>query len=169
MLPLLLVLILAPALAWALFTFVLRSGVLPSPSDLIGGGTSATPTGGGGTGGPGETGATDGPGTATPTASPVLDVRYGTAVTFLDGTDAGTDGQDLATALETAGYQQLRVGQYSAGDPAATTVYYRDATVEDTARDVAARIERATGARAVDVVESATAASSAPIVVVLRD
>lgn len=158
LLPVLLVVVLAPLLAWAAFTFVVRSGVLPSPSEIIAGedGASGSPS-------VGAVGTT----TASPTAPP--DIQYDTALTLLDGTEAGAAGQDAADALETAGYTQIRIGEYGAGEPAATTVYYRDATVEDTARDVAARLETATGAQAVEILESATAASSAPVVAVLRD
>ena len=102
------------------------------------------------------------------TAAPV-DVRPDTAITVLDGSATGAAGQDAADHLEDAGYRQIRVGEYGASEPAATTVYYRDADVADTAQDVAARVERATGTTVSEVLESATAASSAPVVVVLRD
>lgn len=161
-LPVLLVLVLAPLAAWALFTFVIQAGVLPSPSELIGGTASVSAS-------PSATGSAAGQATPSPTPTRPADVRLDTALTLLDGTEAGAAGQDAADALEAAGYTQLRIGEYGATEPALTTVYYRDATVEDTARDVAARLERATGADAVDVLESATAASSAPIVAVLRD
>lgn len=161
-LPVVLVVLLAPLAAWALFTFVVRSGVLPAPSELVAGTAGQTAT-------PGASGtAAGGSGAASGTAAPA-DVRPDTAITVLDGSATGAAGQDAADHLEDAGYRQIRVGEYGASEPAATTVYYRDADVADTAQDVAARVERATGTTVSEVLESATAASSAPVVVVLRD
>lgn len=167
--PVLLVVVLAPLTAWALFTFTLR-GQVPQAAEALqaslGGGDASQHARAGTGGARGEGAGSD----TLPPADPAA-VDRATGVTLLDGTEDGS-GEDVAAALEDSGYENVRTGTYSASDPATTTVYMRSAEVTDTARDVA-RIASAAqggekGGAPISVVESAAAASSAPIVVVLR-
>lgn len=156
-LPWIAVVVLAPLAAWALFTFGLRSGVIPAPADALEelrGSAAASPV--------------------TPSATESLDPDTDLAVTVLDGTSDGTVAQDVIAELQGAGYAELTSADYDSANPATSTVYVRSAAEHDTAADVAARAtevlqEADPAAEPVVVVESAAAASSAPVVLVLRD
>lgn len=146
-LPVLAVLVLAPLAAWAVFTYGLRSGI--DPADAIADIRGSV----------GEE--------ATPAATPDPDVDRTVAVTLLDGTEDGS-GEDVAAVLEEAGYENVRVSGYRAREPLGSTVFVREADVQDVGEDVAGLLSRESGGAAPEVVESADAASSAPVVVVLR-
>lgn len=188
--PFLAVLVLAPLLAWVTFTFGLR-GQVPQAADAIkalredgtaqeanqkegdapakdaaADGVRRSTRGSSEDEDDARAGGADTRGTADPTA-----IDRTVSVTVLDGSEDG-NGEDVARTLRSSGYRQVNESTYSAADPAETTVYVRSADYSDTASDVARLVSAQIGAPTrparVEVVQSAEAASSAPIVVVVR-
>lgn len=170
--PLLIVLIVVPALAWGAVRLLGRNAGLSAPGGTSSSAPSVTeaaqpspqaPST------PSQKAAT--PSSAAPSATPTQEetpaanVDYDTGVTVHNGTAttglAGRTGDRLASA----GFTGVSVsqGMYSADEPAASTVFYASAEYEATAQAVASQL----GITA--VVESADEATSNPIVVVLRE
>lgn len=191
--PLLIVLVVAPSLAWVAFTFGLRDQV-PQAADALKSlgedGTSKEAPGGPEKTGSGGATEDDGPGSGVGAAedeesdglasredaserggSDPTAIDRTTSVTVLDGSQDDV-GEDVARTLRSSGYGKVTQSTYSSGSPVDTTVYVRSEEYLDTASDVArlvsAQIGTPTRPARVEVVESAEAASSAPIVVVVR-
>lgn len=152
-LPWLAILVLAPLAAWAVFTFGVRSGVLPTPTealdDLRARATTAEVQG------------------AAEREEPA-EVDHTAVVALLDGTAGGDAAEEAQALLEDAGYENVTTGVYRSAEPRRTTVFVRSAGEADLGADVARLLGSAAGGATPEVVESADATSSAPVVAVLR-
>ena len=192
--PFVAVLVLAPTAAWLVFTFGLR-GQVPQAADAIKslreeGAYGLVKPGSDGAAGGGDDAAADdarrsvrgssgevasddsrtgGSDSGDATDSAAVDRTV--SVTVLDGSEDG-GGEDVARRLRSSGYRQVNESTYSADEPVDSTVYVRSVEYSDTASDVARVVSAQAGGSArsarVEVVVSEDAASSAPIVVVVR-
>lgn len=164
--PLLVVLLVVPALAWGAVTLLGRTTGSASSTQAPAG--SAETTQAADPAPSAEQEPTQAP-TQEPTeeasATPTGNVDYTTGVTVHNGTVTSGLASRTGSRLENAGFTAVTVspGSYEATTPAVTTVYY--ASPEEAASAYAAA--EALGIS--EVVESADEAQSNPIVIVLRD
>jgi hypothetical protein len=126
------VLILAPTLAYLGVSYLSGLGSSPAPA-------ATTPA----------TAAPSATATPTPTAAPSLtptatptptqaqgDVRRDAPVFVLDGSDDPAAGASASGRLAADGFVTVNVSEYTRPAPAASTVYYNNAALADTARQV---------------------------------
>lgn len=164
-LPLLLVLVLAPLLAWGAVTLLGRAGSSPaggsSAPAATAGAVEATDAGG-------QAAEEAAPATEEPaepaTTEPAAQADYTTGVTVLNGTSTTGLAGRTGDRLTNAGFTAVSVpsGAYSQAAPEVTTVYYASADNAATAQAVADSLG------VTNVVESVESAQSNPIVVILR-
>ena len=171
-LPLLIILVVVPALAWGA---VKLRGTADSKSTSAStasakteaGGTPAAQGGGGTAGSTGSAEQTAAPTQATPGSTPTptraSNADLTTGITVYNGTTTNGLAGRTGSRLENAGYTGVSVpdGSYQKDSPEATTVYYRPESAA-TARAVASLLGIS------NLVESPEEAQSNPIVVILR-
>lgn len=162
--PLLVVLIVVPLVAWGAVA-LLKHGAAQSSGGSASGSANAAPATSEAAADAGGSPSTGGDGTPEPTSSGNADLTTG--VTVHNGTDITGLAGRTGGRLENAGFTSVVVadGVYTEYDPATTTVFYAASENAATAKAVADALGVS------NVVESAevTASDSSPITVVLRD
>lgn len=166
LLPFLIVLVLAPTLAF--FAVRALSGgddpppggettttqdASPDPEDTTDGGTGeeATSDEGG-----------DDPSSEEPTSEePTLDVDYSTQIWVLNGSGVSGLAADAVTELESLGWEDTNAADYGRAQPTATTIFYDNADQLDEAEAVADQL-------GIDTLVESSSAADGDIVIVLR-
>ncbi|MDO5495895.1 MAG: LytR C-terminal domain-containing protein [bacterium] len=166
-LPIIAAIILGPLLAWGFISALNRDNegdpvADPTPTGTV----TATEPGTGGTGETGDPGTTDPTSPAPPTDAatteppvteepePEPQVNYDAEVTVYNGARVAGIAGRTAARLETAGFTNLTPDNWNAADPAASTVYYNNAELADTAAQVGADLGIANVSENADATES---------------
>lgn len=103
----------------------------------------------------------DPPNEETTSDEPAADVDYATQIWVLNGSGVGGLAAETVTALQAAGWEDANAADYGRSDPASTTLFYDSADQLDEAEAVAGELG------ITNLVESAAAADG-DIVIVLR-
>ena len=170
-LPLLIILVVVPILAWGAVKLLGSSGSDTSSATAAATSAASAAATSAGQNGAGQNSSEQqgGAGSATQTQeaspAPATDADLTTGITIYNGTTTNGLAGRTGSKLTNAGYTSVTVpgGIYESEAPTSSTIYYASATNEATAQALAKTL----GISA--VVESAEGASSSPIVIVLRD
>lgn len=164
-LPLLIVIVVVPVLAWGAVTLMGRAVDSGGPDATAAPSAPAQEAGQQG-GPPGEQASSAPPAAeeATPTPTPSASADLTTGVTIHNGTTVNGLAARTGAKLNNAGFTAVTVSPsiYPNSEPPATTVYYASPDHEATAQAIA----QALGVT--NIVESAQQAQSNPIVIILR-
>jgi hypothetical protein len=161
LLPFLIVLVLAPTLAFVAVRALSGGGDDAPPAAEPSVTATQEPTDDGG-GEATEEPTTDEPTTEEPTTEePPADLDYATLVVVLNGSGVGGLAADTTTRLGELGFTQTRAGDYSSSIPTVTTIYYDNADQADEAQAIG-------DALGIETLVEDSAAAQGAVVLVLR-
>lgn len=169
LLPFLVVIIAAPLLAWGAVSVLSGGDGAPQAQDTAGPPAPQTQAPEEDTEAPSEEPAEPETTEAGPTEEetteeqePAADVAYDSSISVLNGAGVSGLAGSVVEDLTAEGFTNAAAGNYAAGSPQATTLYYNNASLASTAQAIGAALG------ITNLVESAQATTAVDIAIVLR-